>query len=72
MDRRLVRNVYTAAVIGLLLVLSSLNGYVAVGIAIALLAVGLVVFPDQRRLGLLAAATGLAAAVTIVIVRALL
>lgn len=69
--RSFQRDLYTAAAIGLLLTMSLLNGYIAVGIAIGLLAIGLVLFPELRRVGSIAAVAGVAAAVAIVLLRTL-
>jgi hypothetical protein len=51
---------FTAAAVALLLFTSMLEGTVAVGLALGLLIVGLVLFPETRRLGI---AVVLAAAV---------
>ena len=69
--RSFQRDVYTAAAVGLLLAMSLFNGYIAVGIAIGLLALGLVLFPELRGVGSIAAVAGVAAAVAIVLLRTL-
>ena len=68
-DRRLARDLYTAAAVGLLLVTSVLNSIVAVTIAVGLIAIGLVIFPAQSRVGLVAAVVAVAIAVAIVLIR---
>ena len=69
---RIKDQLYLGAVIALLLLMSMMNGYVAVAIAAVLLGVGLVLYPGTRRTDLVAVAVALAVAGTIVALRMVL
>jgi len=63
-DTRSLRRyeVFSGLAIALVLLSSTLDGRVAAGLAAALLAIGVVLFPETRRVGLLAAASALVVA----------
>jgi len=58
---------FTAAAIALLLFMSALDRTATVVLAAVLFAVGLVVFPEQRRTGLIAGGIALATALVLVL-----
>jgi len=68
---RLKDQLYLGAVIALLLLMSMMNGYVAVAIAAFLLVIGLAIYPEMRRTAIPAALIALAVALGAVVVRAL-
>ncbi len=65
---RRIPDLYAGAAVGLLLLVSVLSGSIAAMAAVALLALGLVLFPDMRRRGFLAALTGAGAAMLLALV----
>lgn len=69
---RLKDQLYVAAVIALLLLTSVMSGAIAVTIAAALIAVGLVLYPEMRRTGIVAALIAAAVATVVVLVRSLM
>lgn len=58
---------FTASVLALLLATSLLNGYVAAAIAVGLLAIGLVAFPELRRRAILASIVAAGCAILVVL-----
>ena len=68
---RIKDQLYLGAVIALLLLMSMMNGSVAVAIAIFLLVVGLAIYPEMRRTAVPAAMIALAVAIGVVLVRTL-
>jgi hypothetical protein len=68
---RIKDQLYLGAVIALLLLMSVMNGYIAVAIAAFLLVIGLVIYPEMRRTAVPAAVIALAVAVGAVLVRTL-
>jgi O-antigen ligase len=68
---RIKDQLYLGAVIALLLLMSMMNGNVAVAIAAFLLVIGLVIYPEMRRTAVPAALIALAVAVGAVVVRTL-
>jgi hypothetical protein len=58
---------YTAAVLALLLATSLINGYVAAAIAVGSLAIGLVLFPELRRRAILASIVAAGCAILLVL-----
>jgi O-antigen ligase len=68
-DSSRARNLYTAAAVALLLMVSVLSGYVAAAAAVALLAVGALLFPEMRRVGLIVALVGAGVAIALVLLR---
>ena len=66
-DRRV--SVFTGVAIALVLLASSLDRYATLGLASALLVIGLVLFPKMRRTGLVAAGIAFAAAVVMLLIR---
>ena len=68
---RIKDQLYLGAVIALLLLMSVMNGYIAVAIAAFLLVIGLVIYPEMRRTAIPAAMIALAVAVGAVLVRTL-
>ena len=69
---RLRDRIYSGAVLALLLLMSMLNGYVSAAIAVVLLLVGLLLFPDMRRTGILVAILGAGVAALVVLLRPIL
>ena len=69
--KRIKDQLYLGAVIALLLLMSMMNGSVAVAIAIFLLVVGLAIYPEMRRTAVGAATIALVVAIAGVLVRAL-
>jgi len=67
---RIKDQLYLAAVIALLLLMSMMNGSVAVAIAIFLLVIGLAIYPEMRRTAVGAATIALVVAIAGVVVRA--
>ena len=65
-DRRV--SVFTGVAIALVLLASSLDRYATLGLASALLVIGLVLFPKMRRTGLVAAGIAFAAAVVMLLI----
>ena len=63
---------YLAAVIALLLLMSLVNGFVAVVAAAALFAIGLILYPQMRRAGVTAGLVAVAVAVIIGALRGLI
>lgn len=70
-DRRRAQELYTGIVIAFLLLAFPISGYAAAGGALVLFAAGLVLFPEMRRRGTLAAVVAAAVAMTIVLARAI-
>ena len=68
---RIKDQLYLGAVIALLLLMSMINGSVAVAIAIVLLVVGLAIYPEMRRTAVGAATIALIVAIVGIMVRAL-
>ena len=68
---RIKDQLYLGAVIALLLLMSMMNGSVAVAIAIFLLVVGLAIYPEMRRTAVAAATLARAVALAAGVVRAL-
>ena len=68
---RIKDQLYLGAVIALLLLMSMINGSVAVAIAIVLLVVGLAIYPEMRRTAVGAATIALIVAIVGIVVRAL-
>ena len=68
---RIKDQLYLGAVIALLLLMSMMNGSVAVAVAIFLLVVGLAIYPEMRRTAAGAATIALVVAIAGVVVRAL-
>ena len=71
-NSRLRDQLYLAAVIALLLLMSLLSGYVAVAIAALLLLIGLVLYPNMRRTVVLSASVAGVVAIVVVLIRSLL
>jgi len=71
-NSRLRDQLYLAAVIALLLLMSLLSGYVAFAIAALLLLLGLVLYPNMRRTVVLSASVAGVVAIVVVLVRSLL
>jgi hypothetical protein len=69
---RLKDQLYLAAVIALLLLMSLMSGYVAVAIAALLLVIGLVLYPNMRRTAVVSAFAAAGVAVLVVVIRSLL
>ena len=70
--RRLKDQLYLAAVIAVLLLMSLMNGYLAVAIAAMLVVVGVLIYPEVRRIAITSAVVAAGVAVMVVVVRALL
>ncbi|HEY9326163.1 MAG TPA: hypothetical protein VIS26_06300 [Candidatus Limnocylindria bacterium] len=68
---RIKDQLYLGAVIALLLLMSVMNGYIAVAVAAVLLVIGLVIYPEMRRTAVPAAMIALAVAIGVVLVRTL-
>jgi hypothetical protein len=68
-NSRLRDQLYLAAVIALLLLMSLLSGYVAVAIAALLLLIGLALYPNMRRTVVLSASVAGVVAIVVVLVR---
>jgi len=66
---RIKDQLYLGAVIALLLLMSVMNGYIAVAVAAVLLVIGLVIYPEMRRTAVPAAMIALAVAIGVVLVR---
>ena len=71
-NSRLRDQLYLAAVIALLLLVSLMSGYVAVAIAALLLLIGLVLYPNMRRTVVLSASVAGVVAIVVVLIRSLL
>jgi len=71
-NSRLRDQLYLAAVIALLLLMSLMSGYVAVAIAALLLLIGLVLYPNMRRTVVLSASVAGVVAIVVVLIRSLL
>jgi hypothetical protein len=63
---------YLAAVLALLLLVSLMNGYLAVAIATLLLVVGIVIYPNMRRIAIASALAAAGVAAVAVLLRSLL
>ena len=67
---RLKEQLYLAAVIALLLLMSVMNGALTVAIGALLLAVGLLIYPNMRRTAMVSAFVAAGLAVVVVLLRA--
>jgi hypothetical protein len=70
-NSRLRDQLYLAAVIALLLLMSLMSGYVAVAIAALLVVIGLVLYPNMRRTAVVSAFVAAGVAVLVVLVGSL-
>jgi hypothetical protein len=70
-NSRLRDQLYLAAVIALLLLMSLLSGYVAVAVAALLLLIGLMLYPNMRRTVVLSASIAGVVAIVVVLVRSM-
>lgn len=68
-SRRFLDQAYTGTVMALLLLVSMLNGYIAMAIAAAVLLIGLILFPDMRRTGITVALIAAGVAILVVLFR---
>ena len=68
-SRRVLDQAYTGTVMALLLLMSLLNGYIAMTIAGVLLLTGLILFPEMRRTGVVVAVLALGVAVLVALFR---
>ena len=70
-DTRVKDQLYLAATIALLFLVSMIDGTAAVAIAVLLLVVGLVLYPKMRRKLVLTALLGAGVAAAVVLIRSL-